>query len=148
MRSRFTGCSGLIKFIPHRNDRKVTQFDLLNFQEQNKKPTIINAGTISSHVNTFSYLNVIWPDGEVDPLSDSRTVQYQCKYHEVETSHNGKIVIFMACIFLVSIVSVSTFGIWRKVWRQGNRALVQVTRLSLADCCIMMTMIFEFTWYF
>jgi len=148
--TKLHGCSGLVTIDPSSNDRSQMSIVIRNLRywAQNNTWELANvllynptSVTLITQIGTF-----VWPDGSSQVPADTVVFDIDCPFQsrELRDTTVGRVIMQCVCYFVVAVVGVTTWVIWRKWWRKEVPRLVKKEEISTSDVVVLGSLVIEF----
>lgn len=148
--TKFHGCSGLVSIDPSSNDRSQMTILIRNLRywSDNNTWELANvllynptSSTLITKIGTF-----VWPDGSSQVPTDTVVFDIDCPFQsrELRNTTTGRVIMQCLCYFVVAVVGMTTWMIWRKWWRMEFPRLVKKEEISPSDVLVLASLVIEF----
>lgn len=148
--TKFHGCSGLVSIDSSSNDRSQMTILIRNLRywSDNNTWELANvllynptSSTLITKIGTF-----VWPDGSSQVPTDTVVFDIDCPFQsrELRNTTTGRVIMQCLCYFVVIVVGMTTWMIWRKWWRMEFPRLVKKEEISPSDVLVLASLVIEF----
>lgn len=148
--TKFHGCSGLVSIDPSSNDRSQMTIVIRNLRYWAHNNTwelanvlLYNPTSVTLITQTGTF---VWPDGSSQVPADTVVFDIDCPFQsrELRDTTVGRVIMQCVCYFVVTVVGVTTWVIWRKWWRKEVPRLVKREEISPSDVVVLASLVIEF----